>query len=265
MVRFGRGRGTQQDNNGHSGSGTSSKTSPTTKILTLLSALLIPLWLLAGGAWIVQVVGLAFCQHTVGGNGSHFLQFDWFVTAITLVTLLLLPWSLIARRASVGLVALLAIVTVLEILRTNVWNNARLAQGSSLTGGSGTQIDSVVNPGLNQSKKRVDTVFAGYLMVSAFNLMLLLGLGALPAPSAQDAHEVEHHARNAADQHKSSDYNGNTGNTGPTGNTGNNGHNGPTSGNMNPPGVHSHMTQPNNTNNANMYNSSGVRNAADRV
>lgn len=52
--------------------------------------------------------------------------------------------------------------------------------------------------------------FSGYLITSAMNLLLLLGLGSLPAPSAQDARQVEHTARDAADQNKAGAYNGNT-------------------------------------------------------
>ncbi|KAK9809410.1 hypothetical protein WJX73_003270 [Symbiochloris irregularis] len=186
----------------------------TGKALSLLAALVLPLWIFAGGAWIVQVVGLALCQRAQQ-NGAHFLQFDWFVTAATVAVLLLVPISLITRRSSLGILALLTVVTVLEILRTNVWNDARLARGD-VNGIARTQIDSVINPGLNASTKRVQTVFAGYLITSVFNLCLLLGLGSLPAPSAQDARQVENHARVAADEHKAgngynSNYNANNG------------------------------------------------------
>lgn len=47
------------------------------------------------------------------------MQFDWFVSALEVFTLLLLPLSLFARRAHPGITALLTVVTVLEILRTN--------------------------------------------------------------------------------------------------------------------------------------------------
>ena len=46
-------------------------------------------------------------------------QFDWFVTAFEIVVLLLLPFHILARRSSPGILALLAVVSVLEILRTN--------------------------------------------------------------------------------------------------------------------------------------------------
>ena len=61
------------------------------------------------------------------------------------------------------------------------------------------------------------------------NLLLLLGLGSLPAPSAQDARQVEHHARDAADQHKADNNGYHANNNGMVnGNNNNNGiaHNG---------------------------------------
>ena len=45
----------------------------TGKILTLLSALVLPIWLLALAAWAVQLVGLALIQHQQTGGG-HYLM-----------------------------------------------------------------------------------------------------------------------------------------------------------------------------------------------
>ena len=42
-------------------------------VLSVLSALLLPLWLTALGAWCVQLVALALIQHQQGGGG-HFLM-----------------------------------------------------------------------------------------------------------------------------------------------------------------------------------------------
>ncbi len=47
------------------------------------------------------------------------LQFDWFITALEFITLLSMLGYLLARRSTPGIVALKAVVTVLEILRTN--------------------------------------------------------------------------------------------------------------------------------------------------
>lgn len=115
-------------------------------VLTALAALVLPLWILAFLGWCVQVAGLAAVQYsqgrhfvmvrrlplTIGPLGAALLligccrsQFDWFITVFELVVLLAMPGYLLARRCTPGIVALKAVVTVLEILRTNGKLSAR--------------------------------------------------------------------------------------------------------------------------------------------
>ncbi|KAK9851677.1 hypothetical protein WJX84_001456 [Apatococcus fuscideae] len=165
-------------------------------VLTALAALVLPLWILAFLGWCVQVAGLAAVQYS---QGRHFVMFDWFITVFELVVLLAMPGYLLARRCTPGIVALKAVVTVLEILRTNVWNNARL--GRNDLGVNYTQVDSVTNPGLNASRTRVEVLFAGYLITSFFNILVLIALGNLPSASAQDAEYLENKGKQAAGAH----------------------------------------------------------------
>lgn len=130
-----------------SGSGNAKNVPIVGILLTALSALIIPLWILAFLGWCVQLGGLAAVQYNVGrkfvqvstrGFWLHretwssqpfqaevvalLVQFDWFVTALEFVTLFSIPFYLIIRRSTPGIVALKAVVTVLEILRTDGTN-----------------------------------------------------------------------------------------------------------------------------------------------
>lgn len=184
MARFGRGGGGTGDGT----QSTKAKVPIVGVLLTALSVLIIPLWILAFLGWCVQLGGLSAVQYN---SGRRYLQFDWFVTALEFVTLFFIPPYLLVRRSTPGIVALKAVVTVLEILRTDVWNNARLARGNNPVGANFTQVHSITNPGLNASRARIDTLFAGYLITAAFNILLLTALGNLPSLSAQDGEKLE--------------------------------------------------------------------------
>ncbi|MCJ1461837.1 hypothetical protein MMC07_000436 [Pseudocyphellaria aurata] len=181
-------------------------------INTVLAALVLPIWLLALAAWAVQAASLAAVQAAQGRG--HFLQFDWFVTGFELVVLLLMPYHLFARRSTPGIVALKAVVTVLEILRTNaiyaaaVWNDVRL--GRAALGQNYIQIDSVTNPGLLAGTTRTNALFSGYLITSFFNLLLIIGLGSLPAYSGQDNEYLSNKAKQGAEHYDEENADGQT-------------------------------------------------------
>lgn len=143
MGMFGKKGGNGGNSSGSSGSGKAKNVPIVGILLTALSALIIPLWILAFLGWCVQLGGLAAVQYNVGRKfvqvrrrvfaalSIHLsqvgsaevvamrLQFDWFVTALEFVTLFSIPFYLIIRRSTPGIVALKAVVTVLEILRTD--------------------------------------------------------------------------------------------------------------------------------------------------
>lgn len=159
-------------------------------ILNALSSAVWPIWALTVAGWVAQVVALAFVEP--GNSNGHFLQFDWFVTAFEFLVLLFIPFHILARRSSPGILALTSVVSGEEILRANVWNNARLY-------GSSTQIDSTVNPGLVTSPARIQALFSAFLVVACLNLLLIIALGNLPAPSAQD--EQQRKAQKSGEEH----------------------------------------------------------------
>lgn len=126
----------------------------------------IPLVLLALAAAIVAIAGISVARHA--GNESAFggLGFTWFVIAATFfvlgLTFLYLvgsSFSFVAGAHS-AIVGLLAIVTVLCILETQRWDNARSSTPYSTKLGKGAV-----------------TAFAGYLALAVLLALLIMVIG----------------------------------------------------------------------------------------
>ncbi|KAL3151500.1 hypothetical protein ABBQ38_012499 [Trebouxia sp. C0009 RCD-2024] len=131
-----------------------------------LGALLIALCLVS---WLVLLAGIAAVQKRVkdiGGQGSdssHAVEFEWWILFFEAFVLFLAATGhfLGFRASHAAVVALLSVVTALSMLWCHNWNQIRRGNHD----------------------KRSDTVFAGFLLVSIFNSLLILVLGTIPDES----------------------------------------------------------------------------------
>ena len=131
----------------------------------------LPFALLGLSAWVIALAGVALMRHEVGENvlGER-LSFSWWVIFFSLFVLLValihaagssLPHNI--RKYAIGAAAttgLLAVSSALTMLETQRWYNAR----------------DVTTRG-DRLGKGVRLAFAGFLAVSACQLILILLLG----------------------------------------------------------------------------------------
>lgn len=128
------------------------------------TALGLPLLFLTFAAWIVTLAGLAIARHNGGESGLGFLWFVWafegFVLFFCLLHLIEVGAGFSLAHAATA--SLLAVVTVLTILETETANTLRKG---NVGGNTGTY------------HKGIITLFAGFLCLSALNLLLVIVLG----------------------------------------------------------------------------------------
>lgn len=132
----------------------------------------LPVLLLALAAWAVALAGVAVVRNEVGENPGflvHALGFSWFVVFFSLFVLLTALIHAVAAGAGAGrkmpigasaVAGLLAVATVLTILETRDWNDARRTTGHG-----------------NKVGKGATTAFAGFLSLAVLNGLLILILG----------------------------------------------------------------------------------------
>lgn len=129
-----------------------------------LGALLIGLCLVS---WLVLLAGIAAVQKAAKADGnndsSNAVEFEWWILFFeAFVLFLAAAGHFMGFRAShAAVVALLSVVTALSMLWCHNWNQIRRAT----------------------SDRRSETVFAGFLLVSIFNSLLILVLGTVPDES----------------------------------------------------------------------------------
>lgn len=123
----------------------------------------LPILALAAAAWVVTLAGLAIARHAGGESGLGFLWFIWafegFVLFFCILHLIEVGAGFSLAHAATA--SLLAVVTVLTILETETLNTLRKATGNS---------SSLYHKG-------IVCAFAGFLALSALNLLLVIVLG----------------------------------------------------------------------------------------
>ncbi|KAK9837768.1 hypothetical protein WJX74_004659 [Apatococcus lobatus] len=144
-----------------------------------IGAAIFPLVFLALASWVVALAGVASLQHLTTGD-KHAWQFDWWIVLLNLVAFCLVAaYTLMGpHRSNIGVVALLAVVTTLNMIRCDVFNTIRLELDSSSTPASSSGSAATGRRLLaNSTTQRVDTLFAGYLLMSVFSVLQMLVLG----------------------------------------------------------------------------------------
>ncbi|DBA94047.1 hypothetical protein WJX77_004403 [Trebouxia sp. C0004] len=116
-------------------------------------------------SWLVLLGGVASVQklESASGDGKNSLEFEWWILWFDAFVLFLAATVhfLGFRRSHAAVVALLSVVTALSMIWCNQWNQTRRGANSN----------------------RADTLFAGFLLVSLFNSLLILVLGTIPDES----------------------------------------------------------------------------------
>lgn len=116
-------------------------------------------------SWLILLAGCASVQKldSAGSGTSNSLEFEWWILWFDAFVLFLAATGhfLGFRAGHAAVVSLLAVVTALAMLWANQWNQNRRGIHS----------------------RRYDTLFAGFLLVSLFNSLLILVLGTIPDES----------------------------------------------------------------------------------
>jgi hypothetical protein len=142
------------------------RTASAAGIAKLLSGF--PLVLLALAAWAVAIAGVSVVRHEAGSNDIYGgIEFTWFVIFGTIFVLLAALVQLIGISVDLlpighaAIASLLAVMTTLNMLETNRWNQARKSTPYS---------DSRLGKG-------AVTAFAGFISVSVLSALLIIALG----------------------------------------------------------------------------------------
>ncbi|KAL0048190.1 hypothetical protein WJX82_009560 [Trebouxia sp. C0006] len=136
-------------------------------------------------SWCVLVGGLSAVQHRA--NDRNAFEFEWWIVAFEFFLVLLAAVELTGfRRGHSGLVALKAVNTALIMLYAQHWNNNRR---NGAYGAYGV--------------KAVRTTFAGFILLAASNVLLILTLGTEPAHTSSAPEESRCNISIQSELHKS--------------------------------------------------------------
>jgi hypothetical protein len=127
---------------------------------------------LACVAWIVTLAGVSAIRKQAGTDDVS-LSWDWWVCWFTFAVLVLVAAQHFMGylNSRIGVVGLLAVVTSLIMYENNQYYTYHKAGGYPV--GDGDTFMMV-------AKNRVDTAFAGWIMLAIFNTLLMLIIGTHP-------------------------------------------------------------------------------------
>jgi hypothetical protein len=122
---------------------------------------------LAFAAWLVTLAGVSAIRKQTGTDDEP-LAWDWWVVWFTFAVLVLVAaqhiMGFVAGR--IGVVGILAVVTSLIMYENMVYYSFHKLGGYPIGNGA--------------DKARVDTAFAGWIMLAIFNSLLILIIGTHP-------------------------------------------------------------------------------------